>query len=188
MPSVAQRIQWSAQRAGRPRMKPFVSSDLDEYLKRYWALAFTVRSRSIDMGHIRHLVSWYAARLKVVELDVHPAAETLLAQVRHASQTNELPVLFVNKKLVGTLQDVQRMEDEKKLKDILHFGFEWQTGANKDLCGPLPSLLGTRNCSWDDECTSDEASHRAAQGAPFPLLSMKAAKDILTTQSTVTIQ
>lgn len=142
--SAAQRTAWTARKLRPPRISPFVSNDLQEYLARYWTVMFTVRSRYVDAGHIRHLVSWYATRLKVVELDVHPSAETLTMQLREMANTHELPLLFVNKKLVGTLVDVQRMEDEKKLKDILHFGFEWKTGTNKELCGPLPSVAGDK--------------------------------------------
>lgn len=51
-----------------------------------------------------------------------------------------LPLLFVNKKFVGGMQQVLQLESDKKLKDVLQFGFEWSSGAK--LCGPLPSAYG----------------------------------------------
>ncbi|AAZ12166.1 uncharacterized protein TEOVI_000092500 [Trypanosoma equiperdum] len=131
------------------RWLPFVSSDLKDYLNRYWAVMFTVGARPIETGHIRHYVSWYCTRMKVVLLDHHVYVEPLRQQLQEVSRTPELPLLFVNKKLVGTLRDVELLEREKKLKDVLHFGFEWRVGGSvaatngqKSLMGALPAPYG----------------------------------------------
>lgn len=38
-----------------------------------------------------------------------------------------LPAVFVNQHYLGGLEDLQMLERQKKLKDILQFGFEWKT-------------------------------------------------------------
>ncbi|EAN89016.1 hypothetical protein C3747_4g690 [Trypanosoma cruzi] len=128
------------------RWRPFLSPHLKEYMDRYWAVMFTVGSRPIETGHLRHYVSWYCTRMKVVQLDHHIYAESLHRQLLEVAQTPELPLLFVNKKLVGTLRDVQELESAKKLKDVLHFGFEWRVGGGgvgeRPLQGFLPSPYG----------------------------------------------
>ncbi|KEG06983.1 hypothetical protein DQ04_11381000 [Trypanosoma grayi] len=84
--------------------------------------------------------------MKVVLLDHHIHAESLRRQLVEVSRTPDLPLLFVNKQLVGTLHDVQELEQEKKLKDLLHFGFEWRVGGGgngeKSLTGTLPAPYG----------------------------------------------
>jgi glutaredoxin len=117
---------------GAPRFRPFVSNNLEEYLKRYWAIVFTVGSQAIDTGHMRHYLSWYATRLKVVELDHHIHALTLRDQLIAKAGTPTLPLLFVNAKLVGTIADVRSYEERRLLKDIVQFGFQWKTGASVD--------------------------------------------------------
>ena len=124
------------------RFKPFVASTLDEYTKRYWALMFTVGSRPLQTAEVRHLVGWYCTRLKVVQLDHHMYCDDLRRELLRVSCSAELPVLFVKGKLVGNLSKLKALEAERKLKDVLHFGFEWKTGSVKDACGPLPSALG----------------------------------------------
>ncbi|KAG8342330.1 hypothetical protein ERJ75_000872500 [Trypanosoma vivax] len=110
---------------------------------------FTVGSRPIETGHIRHYVSWYCVRMKVVLLDHHVHADALRGQLAKASSTYELPLLFVNKKLVGTLRNLEELEREKKLKDVLQFGFEWRAGGSavpadghKTLMGAVPAPYG----------------------------------------------
>jgi glutaredoxin len=107
-------------------------------MEKYWAVMFTTRTAAIDTARMRHYVNWYCTRFKCVELDHHTSGRSLQAQIRAEANINALPILFVNKKLVGTIDDVLRLEEEKKLKDVLQFGFEWQVGG-KSLCGPLPS-------------------------------------------------
>ncbi|CBZ27911.1 conserved hypothetical protein [Leishmania mexicana MHOM/GT/2001/U1103] len=124
-------------RGADARFRPFLSSSLDEYLKRYWAIVFTVGSQVIDTGHMRHYLSWYATRLKVVELDHHIHAISLREQLITKAGTPALPLLFVNQKLVGTIADVRSYEERRLLKDIVQFGFQWKTGAALD-CAPQP--------------------------------------------------
>jgi hypothetical protein len=124
------------------RFRPFVSPSLDAYTKRYWALLFTIGSRPLQTAEIRHLVGWYCTRLKVVSLDHHIHREELRRQLVLTAKTAELPLLFINGKLVGDLAKLQELERDMKLKDVLHFGFEWKTGTLKDACGPLPSAFG----------------------------------------------
>ncbi|KAG5476118.1 hypothetical protein LSCM4_05074 [Leishmania orientalis] len=133
-------------RGADARFRPFLSSDLDAYLARYWAVVFTVGSRALETGYMRHYLSWYATRLKVVELDHHMHAISLRDQLITKAGTPALPILFVNQKLVGTIDDVRSYEERRLLKDIIQFGFQWKTGAALD-GGPqqlntLPSPYG----------------------------------------------
>ncbi|CAD2215834.1 hypothetical protein AGDE_01805 [Angomonas deanei] len=128
------------------RFRPFLSSNLDEYLQRYWAIVFTLGSKPIETGHMRHYLSWYATRLKVVELDHHIHARTLQQQIVARSGKAGLPILFVNKRVVGTVEDVKQYEEKKLLKDIVQFGFEWKTGFGSDgKPQPLNQLPSARN-------------------------------------------
>ncbi|KAK7201212.1 hypothetical protein NESM_000182800 [Novymonas esmeraldas] len=129
------------------RFRPFLSAHLDDYLQRYWAIVFTVGARAIDTGHMRHYLSWYATRLKVVELDHHVHALSLQAQIVARANTPVLPLLFVNKKLVGTIADVRSYEERRLLKDIVQFGFEWKTGAALD---GAPQQLNTLPSPYGD--------------------------------------
>jgi glutaredoxin len=125
-------------------VRAFFSSDLEDYLKRYWAVTFTMGFAAFETAYMRHYATWYTTRLKVVELDHHVYREQLLQQVVERSQRRPLPILFVNRTLIGCLDDVKRLEAERKLKDVLHFGFEWKTGAGKELCGALPAPYGDK--------------------------------------------
>ena len=89
---------------------------------------------------MRHYVNWYCTRMKSIDVDHHPAGRSLVEQLKAHTRCSQLPILFVNKRLVGTLDDVVRLEKEKKLKDVLQLGFEWKAGQT--LCGPLPSAYG----------------------------------------------
>ncbi|KAG5501847.1 hypothetical protein JKF63_04117 [Porcisia hertigi] len=129
------------------RFRPFLSSSLDEYLKRYWAIVFTVSSKAIETGHMRHYVSWYATRLKVVELDHHLHAMSLREQLITKAGTPALPLLFVNQKVVGTIADVRSYEERRLLKDIVQFGFQWKTGA---AVGCAPQQLHTLPSPYND--------------------------------------
>lgn len=124
------------------KFRPFVSSDLEQYLSKYWAVMVTVGSRTIDTASMRHFVGWYCTRLKVVHLDHHIYAQSLQAQVAQRAKTHELPILFVKGKCIGTVENVKALEEQKLLKDILHHGFEWKTSLDKHPCGPLPSAYG----------------------------------------------
>lgn len=132
---------------GAPRFHPFVSGSLDDYLKRYWAIVFTVGSQAIATGHMRHYLSWYATRLKVVELDHHIYALALRDQLVAKSGTATLPLLFVNQRLVGTIADVRSYEERRLLKDIVQFGFQWKTGADVD---GAPQPLNTLPSAYRD--------------------------------------
>ncbi|KAH9598571.1 hypothetical protein LSM04_004450 [Trypanosoma melophagium] len=141
---------WSNSRplSSPERWRPFLSSELKDYLDRYWAVMFTVGARPIETGHMRHYASWYCTRMKVVQLDHHIYADALRHQLIKVSQTPDLPLLFVNKKLIGTLYDVQELEKRKKLKDVFHFGFEWKVGdigigiGENGATGVLPAPYG----------------------------------------------
>ncbi|CCW64133.1 unnamed protein product [Phytomonas sp. EM1] len=130
----------------RPHI-PFLSDNLEEYLKRYWAIVFTVGSRQIETGHMRHYLSWYCTRLKVVELDHHLHALTLRNQIAAHTTTRDLPVLFVNKRVVGTIEEVRQLEEKKLLKDLLQFGFQWNTAPN---LGGAPQPLNTLPSAYGD--------------------------------------
>jgi len=125
-----------------PRGPPFLSSSLDRYLERYWAVTFTLGSLAHDNMFMRHYVGWYCTRLKVADLEYHPYRQELREQLCTRSNTNLLPLLFVNQKLVGTLNDVRRLEETKKLKDALHFGFEWSTQVENEPRGLMRSAFG----------------------------------------------
>ncbi|KPA86833.1 hypothetical protein ABB37_00887 [Leptomonas pyrrhocoris] len=127
--------------------RPFLSSSLDEYLRQYWAVVFTVGAQAIDTGHMRHYLAWYATRLKVVELDHHLYARTLRDQLIAKSGTAALPLLFVNQKVVGTIADVRSYEERRLLKDIVQFGFQWRTGAG---VGGAPQPLNTLPSAYRD--------------------------------------
>lgn len=140
--------QWKPTPA--PRVAPFVSSDLDAYVQKYWAVLFTSRTAAVRTTHMRHLVNWYCTRCKTVDLDHHVSARSIVAQLHShvelerpgAEAALPLPILFVNKRLVGTLEDLQKLEAEKKLKDVLQFGFEWKLG--REPLGPLPSAYNDK--------------------------------------------
>lgn len=129
------------------RFRPFVSASLDEYLRRYWAVVFTLGSQAIETGHMRHYLAWYATRLKVVELDHHFHAMTLRDQLVAKAGTPALPLLFVNQKLVGTIADVRSYEERRLLKDIVQFGFQWKTGSAVD---GAPQQLHTLPAPYGD--------------------------------------
>lgn len=132
---------------GAPRITPFVSAQLDDYLRRYWAVAFTVGARPIETGHMRHYVSWYCTRLKVVELDHHLHAEALRRQIIAKTGEHDLPFLFVNQHALGTLRDVVALEEKRLLKDALQFGFQWKTGAQ---AGGAPQPLSAAPSAYGD--------------------------------------
>lgn len=75
-------------------------------------------------------------------MDHHIAARSMVMQLQKKGCGSQMPILFVNKKLVGTLEDLQKLEEEKKLKDILQFGFEWKIGAEKPFL--MPAALGDK--------------------------------------------
>lgn len=130
-----------------PRVSPFASSSVDAYVQKYWAVMFTSsRSSAVRTKHMQHLVNWYCTRCKLVDLDHHTAARTLISQLQQRMEQEQrpatLPILFVNKRLIGTLEDVQQLEADKKLKDVLQFGFEWKLG--REPLGPLPSAYADK--------------------------------------------
>ncbi|CCW70175.1 unnamed protein product [Phytomonas sp. Hart1] len=127
--------------------RPFLSDSLANYLGKYWAVVFTVGSRALETGHMRHYFSWYCTRLKVVELDHHIYAVSLRNQIAARAATKDLPVLFVNKKIIGTIAEVQELEEKKLLKDILQFGFQWKTAQN---LGGAPQPLNTLPSAYGD--------------------------------------
>lgn len=123
------------------KFRPFVSPSLDDYLKRYWAVVFTIGSRPLETAQLRQYLSWYCTRGKFVELDHHIFAHRLRQSIVEQSGVTDLPVLFVRQKCVGTLADVRELEQKKLLKDVLQFGFRWQTGGGSGEVGRpvLPS-------------------------------------------------
>lgn len=141
------------------RIRPFLSSRLDDYLQRYWAVAFTIGSEAIDTGHMRYYLSWYCTRLKVVELDHHLFAVELRDQLLQRSGTAALPLLFVNKKVIGTIRDVKALEERRLLKDVVQFGFQWKTGVAME---GAPQPLNTVPSAYGDE----ELFRARYRGAP----------------------
>eukprot|EP00796_Vickermania_ingenoplastis_P012907 gene12909-8766_t len=127
------------------RFRPFVSSNLDDYLTRYWAVAFTVASRPLETTQIRQYLSWYCTRGKVVHLDHHVNAHTLRHAIIDRTGIQDLPVLFVNKKFVGTISTIQELEKNKLLKDVLQFGFQWKTGVHSSGDLALHTLPAARH-------------------------------------------
>lgn len=109
------------------RFRPFVSSDLDDYLRRYWAVVFCIASRPTETAQMRQYLCWYCTRAKFVELDHHSYSGHIRDTIIERTGCNDLPVLFVNKKFVGTLAEMQRLESDRLLKDVLQFGFKWKT-------------------------------------------------------------
>lgn len=132
---------------GSTRIQPFLSSRLDDYLAQYWALVFTVGSRPIETGHMRHYLSWYCTRLKVVELDHHIHAVSLRDQIVQRTGTTALPLLFVKERLVGGIDEVRELERKRLLKDVVQFGFQWKTGASVD---GAPQALHTLPSAYGD--------------------------------------
>lgn len=126
---------------GPARRTPYLSSSLGDYLKKYWAIVFTVGAMPVETGHMRHYVAWYCTRLKVVELDHHIYADELRQAIVARAGTAVLPILFVNQRLVGTLSDVKRLEEGRLLKDVLQFGFEWKTGGDAGRGAPAHRAL-----------------------------------------------
>jgi len=96
---------------------------------------------------MRHYLSWYCTRLKVVELDHHLYALQLREQIVARTHLTTLPILFVNQKLVGDIDEVRRLEEKKLLKDVVQFGFKWKTGA---VGGGAPQELNTLPSALDD--------------------------------------
>lgn len=111
------------------KFRPFVSSHLQEYLKRYWAVVFTIGSRPLETTQMQQYLSWYCTRGKLVELDHHMYAHQIRQQIVEATGQSDLPILFVRKKCVGTLSQVYELEKKRLLKDVLQFGFQWKTGG-----------------------------------------------------------
>jgi glutaredoxin len=129
------------------RLPPFVATNLQAYLDRYWAVMFSSASNAVDAARMRHYVNWYCTKFKTVDLDHHVAARRLIGDIRGAASKVvvggggvQLPILFVNKKCVGGMEQLLALEEQRKLKDVLQFGFEWSSGAK--MCGPLPSAIG----------------------------------------------
>ena len=126
----------------------FSSSKLEDYLDHYWCVMFCVhpadctRGASSSVFEMERYLRWYGARFKNVSLQHHPNGQALIQQLRLAHAQGEaehppgrrakfdLPLVFVNKALVGTISDLKDLEARRLLKDIIHFGFKWKTGGN----------------------------------------------------------
>lgn len=128
------------------RQPPFLGTTVKEYLDRYWAVMFSSSSVAVDAARMRHYINWYCTKYRTVDLDHHVCGRRLVLELRSIAEKNnnavnvQLPLLFVNKKIVGGMDAILRLEEERKLKDVLQFGFEWNSGSK--LCGPLPSAFG----------------------------------------------
>jgi glutaredoxin-related protein len=129
----------------RVKVTPFVASTVQAYVDQYWAVMFSsARTAAVDSARMRHYVNWYCTRCKTVDLDHHVAGRRLVTDLHRFADLHKvdpkLPLLFVNKKFIGGIDQVLQLEGDKKLKDVLQFGFEWNSGTK--LLGPLPSAYG----------------------------------------------
>jgi hypothetical protein len=133
--------------------QPFLSSRLEDYINQYWCVMFCVhpadcsRGLSSSVFEMERYLRWYGARFKKVSLQHHPNGKALIQQLRIAHAHNEasqppgsrarfdLPLVFVNKALVGTVSDLKDLEARRQLKDIIHFGFKWKTGGDPSARG-----------------------------------------------------
>lgn len=111
------------------KFRPFLSSDLQQYLQRYWAVVFTIGCRPLETNQMRQYLSWYCTRGKVVELDHHMYAHRIRQAIVETTGKADLPILFVRGRCVGTLPEVYDLEQRRLLKDVLQFGFQWKTGG-----------------------------------------------------------
>lgn len=144
-------------RRDRPQ-QAFVASRVEDYLAQYWCVVFCIHNADTGRGtgssvlEMERYLRWYGARFKTVPLQHHPHGTALLEQLRihHARseaqnpagtrQRFDLPLVFVNKMLVGTVSDLRDLEARRQLKDIIHFGFKWKTGGNPSSRGAFSGV------------------------------------------------
>jgi hypothetical protein len=133
----------------RPPPRPFVSDSLDAYLGKYWCVCFGHSKTAHDNMLMRRYADWYATRMRFVLLDRHPHGAQLRRELAARAGSGKLPVLFVKKKCIGDIEAVGRLDVAAKLKDVLHFGFEWaDLGGNG---GGAPAPSGVLPTKYADE-------------------------------------
>ena len=171
--------------------------DLKAYLAKFWIVVFSLSSgptHAQQLAEVKRHLQWYGGRHRVVSLDRHIHAMSLLAQIKEWRAREEaaaqmeldersrrvrgagtsshvhgfggsagddpsassislessatrsmytrsnltdfgqlflspspLPAVFVNGHYLGGLEDLQMLEKQRKLKDIIQFGFEWKS-------------------------------------------------------------
>ena len=140
--------------------KPFISSELSEYLTKYPVLIVSKGSNAYQNNEMCRICSWYAVKHKMVILDHHPHRNQLITQLyqemlgtsapRYKLATlvnaisDKLPVIFVKQKYIGSLKDLLKLQKEKKLKDLLQFGFLWkdiQTSSSSQIKSETPQPI-----------------------------------------------
>lgn len=125
---------------------------------------FTHSAFARETQGIEHLMRWYCARHKRVLLDHHPHAAALMRELTAAAEAAPMapalpvdgyalvqpptpslvvPVLFVNKRRIGGLREMRVLEKQRRLKDLLQFGFLWKDDG--------PTSVGAMPPQFHDE-------------------------------------
>lgn len=150
-------------RPGLPPRAPVVAS-LDEALHRHWAVVVAHTKCGAEHAMMRQLLNWYSLRHHTLYVDrLLRHGDAIRADTARLAGTTALPVLFVNRRCVGLLSDLHRLDAEAKLKDVLHFGFEWgdlHTDATR--AGPMGRVGMLQSAAADGEFY-----HATYRGAPM---------------------
>jgi glutaredoxin-related protein len=125
---------------------------LDAALRANWALVVSHTRAGHEATLMKQFIHWYMAKSRVIFVDRHPNGERIREEAFRLSNSESLPLLFVNRKFVGDLQRVKQLDEEAKLKDVLQFGFVWgdlHTAAMRQ--GPLGRVGMLRPHARDED-------------------------------------
>lgn len=129
--------------AKRHRRLPYVASSLDDYLSHYWCVTFASTSHMRDVAALKRYTNWYAVKMKCVFVDKHICGTALSTELLARHPGWSLPLLFVNRKLIGDVNTVHALDEDRLLKDVLQFGLRWKVTSVPQLHLPdsIPNSL-----------------------------------------------
>eukprot|EP00760_Papus_ankaliazontas_P015737 PhM_4_TR16697/c0_g2_i1/m.40237 len=115
---------------------------------------FTLSSDPRKSTAIANLVNWYMVKRKQFYVDRHPCCEEVIEVLKLRWREDwshtcldknvtqfELPLVFLEKKCLGTYDSIIRYEEERKLKDLLQFSLMWPMKPKERNEAP-PSAFG----------------------------------------------
>lgn len=118
-------------------------------VRKRWCVVFMHSRTPRDNLEVIRLLQWYAMKFKPVYVDKVVNSTLLRSELATLSGTGVLPLLMIDDQIVGGVERLRSLEEQSKLKDLLHFGFEWPdlhtatTAASpRGRVGPLASGYG----------------------------------------------
>jgi hypothetical protein len=143
---------------------------LAQYLKKDWAVVVGHTRAGADLVLMQQYLAWYTVKHRTLLVDRMATGSTIRGEAFKFAQEYEvpavLPLLFINGDLVGDLRRVRSLDVNAKLKDVLHFGFEWpDLHTNDTRAGPCGRVGPLRPSSRDDELFLGQYRGAPVQGA-----------------------